>query len=149
KIRTGRLKDNEPVVWKTGASTIITVSDCSDGNAERVGTTYAGLAKDVGAEGVILVDEDRRRPRVDTVDGEDVHCTILVGGILKNNKGINLPGVHMSTPSLSDKDKADLAWAIANDVDYIALSFVRTARDVRNVKHRIAESGRDIPIIAK
>jgi len=149
KIRTGRLKDNEPVLWKTGATTIITVSPCPEGDAERVGTTYSGLAKDVHAEDVILVDDGRMRLRVDRVDGDDVHCTILVGGMLKNNKGINLPGVAMSTPSLSEKDKADLAWAIANDVDYIALSFVRTARDVRNVKHRIAESGREIPIIAK
>jgi len=89
------------------------------------------------------------RLRVDAIEGQDIRCTILVGGLLRSHKGINLPGVHVSAPALSDKDKSDLAWAIANDVDYIALSFVRTARDVRNIKNRIAETGHSIPIIAK
>ncbi len=149
KIRTGRLKGGTPVEWKAGAKTVITVADCPEGTAERVGTTYDGLAKDVVPGNMLLVDDGRMRLHVDTITGDDIHCTIAVGGLLKNNKGINLPGVKVSAPSLSDKDKADLAWAIANEVDYIALSFVRTARDVRNVKNRIAESGKVIPIIAK
>lgn len=149
KIRTGRLAGGEPVTWKTGAKTIITVADCPEGTAERVGTTYPGLAKDVQEGAVILVDDGRMRLKVAKIEGDDIHCTIQVGGLLKNNKGINLPGVQVSAPSLSDKDKADLAWALTNEVDYIALSFVRTARDVRNVKNRIAETGRNIPVIAK
>ena len=149
KIRTGRLIGGTPVEWKVGAKTIITVAECPDGSAARVGTTYSGLAKDVVPGNVLLVDDGKMRLHVDSIDGDDIHCTVVVGGLLKNNKGINLPGVKVSAPSLSDKDKADLAWAIANDVDYIALSFVRTARDVRNVKNRIAETGRQIPIIAK
>lgn len=149
KIRTGRLKGGIPVEWKAGAKTIITVADCPEGTAELVGTTYDGLAKDVVPGNMLLVDDGRMRLQVDEVDGDEIHCTIRVGGLLKNNKGINLPGVKVSAPSLSEKDKADLAWAIANEVDYIALSFVRTARDVRNVKNRIQETGRTIPIIAK
>ena len=149
KIRTGRLTGGTPVEWKAGQKTIITVADCPDGTAARVGTTYSGLAKDVVPGNVLLVDDGKMRLQVDDVDGDEIHCTVMVGGLLKNNKGINLPGVKVSAPSLSDKDKADLAWAMANDVDYIALSFVRTARDVRNVKNRIAESGRTIPIISK
>ncbi len=149
KIRTGRLIGGTPVEWKLGAKTIITVAECPDGTAERVGTTYNGLAKDVVPGNVLLVDDGRMRLQVDDVVGDEIRCTVIVGGWLKNNKGINLPGVKVSAPSLSDKDKADLAWAIANDVDYIALSFVRTARDVRNVKNRIQETGRNIPIIAK
>jgi pyruvate kinase len=149
KIRTGRLAGGEPVMWKAGAKTTITVADCPEGTSERVGTTYPGLAKDVQEGAVILVDDGRMRLRVDKVEGDDIHCTIRVGGLLKNNKGINLPGVQVSAPSLSEKDKADLAWAIANEVDYIALSFVRTARDIRNLKHRIAETGHAIPVIAK
>jgi pyruvate kinase len=98
---------------------------------------------------VLLVDDGRMRLQVDAVDGDDIRCTVLVGGLLKNNKGINLPGVKVNVASLSEKDKSDLAWAIANEVDYIAVSFVRTARDVRNIKNRIAETGRKIPIIAK
>jgi len=149
KIRTGRLKGGEPVAWTAGAKTVITVAECPEGSAARVGTTYSGLAKDVKEGAMVLVDDGRMRLRVDKVEGDDIHCTIVVGGLLKNNKGINLPGVEVSAPSLSDKDKADLAWALANEVDYIALSFVRTARDVRNVKNRIAETGRNIPVIAK
>ncbi len=149
KIRTGRLKDNQPVEWKLGDQVVITVADCPEGTAKRVGTTYIGLAKDVVKGNTLLVDDGRMRVEVDRVDGDDIHGTVQVGGWLKSNKGINLPGVRVSTPSISEKDKADLAWAIANDVDYIALSFVRTARDVRNLKNRIAESGRDIPVIAK
>ena len=149
KIRTGRLIGGTPVEWHVGAKTVITVADCPNGTAERVGTTYSGLAKDVVPGNTLLVDDGRMRLQVDEVNGDDICCTVLVGGLLKNNKGINLPGVNVSAPSLSDKDKADLAWAIANEVDYIALSFVRTARDVRNVKNRIQETGRVIPIIAK
>ncbi len=149
KIRTGRMKDNQPVEWKVGDLVVITVADCPEGTAKRVGTTYAGLARDVIKGNVLLIDDGRMRAEVDHVDGDDIHCTVLVGGWLKSNKGINLPGVTVSTPSVSEKDKADLAWAIANDVDYIAISFVRSARDVRNLKNRIAESGRDIPVIAK
>ena len=149
KIRTGRLIGGIPVEWKTGQKTTITVADCPDGTAARVGTTYVGLANDVIPGNVLLVDDGKMRLQVDNVDGDDINCTVMVGGLLKNNKGINLPGVKVSAPSLSDKDKADLAWAIANEVDYIALSFVRNARDVRNVKNRIAETGRIIPVIAK
>ncbi len=149
KIRTGRLKDNIPVEWKAGAKVVITVGDCPEGTAERVGCTYPGLAKDVDTGNMLLIDDGRMRVQVDSVSGDDIHGTVQVGGLLKSNKGINLPGVKVSTPSVSEKDKADLAWAIANDVDYIAMSFVRSARDVRNLRHRIAESGRDIPIIAK
>ncbi len=149
KIRTGRLKDGVPVQWLTGMTTVITVADCPEGTAQRVGTTYSGLAKDVVPGNIVLIDDGRMRLQVDSIDGDDIHCTVVVGGLLKNNKGINLPGVKVSAQSLSEKDKNDLAWAIANDVDYIALSFVRTARDVRNIKNRIAETGRHIPIIAK
>ena len=149
KIRTGRLAGGTPVEWKAGQKTTITVADCPEGTAARVGTTYAGLANDVIPGNVLLVDDGKMRLQVDDVDGDNINCTVVVGGLLKNNKGINLPGVKVSAPSLSDKDKADLAWASANDVDYIALSFVRNARDVRNVKNRIAETGRIIPVIAK
>ncbi len=149
KIRTGRLKDSIPVMWTPGMRTVITVAECPEGTALKVGCTYSGLAQDVVPGNVLLVDDGRMRLQVDAVDGSDIQCTVLVGGLLKNNKGINLPGVKVSAPSLSEKDKADLAWAIANEVDYIAVSFVRTARDVRNIKNRIAETGHSIPIIAK
>jgi pyruvate kinase len=149
KIRTGRLRGGGPVELRPGAAITITVAACPEGDAERVGTTYAGLAKDVHAGSVLLVDDGRIRLAVESVSGDDIRCSVVVGGLLRNNKGINLPGTAVSAPSLSDKDKGDLAWAVANEVDYLALSFVRNARDVRNVRHRLAEAGREIPIIAK
>jgi pyruvate kinase len=149
KIRTGRLAGDRPVEWIAGHATVITTSPCPEGTAERVGTTYAGLSKDLHVGDVLLIDDGRLRAKVDRIESNDIHCTIVVGGMLKNNKGINCPGANLSAPSLSDKDKQDLAWAIQRDVDYIALSFVRNARDVRNLKNRISESGRSIPIIAK
>jgi len=149
KIRTGKLVDDLPVQWTAGQKVVITTADLPRGTAARVGTTYAGLARDVAPGAALLIDDGKMRLKVDAVIDDDIHCTVLVGGTLKNNKGINLPGVQVSAPSLSEKDKADLAWAMANDVDYIALSFVRNARDVRNLKNRIAEAGRDIPVIAK
>jgi len=149
KIRTGRLKEGTTVFWTAGMKTVITVAECPEGTIDRVGCTYDGLAKDVVPGNVLLIDDGRMRLRVDAVEGPDIHCTVMIGGQLKNNKGINLPGVKVSAPSLSEKDKADLAWAIANDVDYVAISFVRTARDVRTNKNRIAETGRQIPVIAK
>lgn len=149
KIRIGKLAGDEPVEWTAGELTVITVADCPDGTRERVGTTYAGLAADVKPGETILVDDGRLRLQVESVDGDDVVCRIIVGGILRSSKGINLPGVDVSTSSLSEKDKADLSWAIANDVEFVALSFVRCARDVRNLRNRIAETGYRIPIIAK
>jgi pyruvate kinase len=149
KIRTGRLRGNTPVELVPGAMLIITTAECPEGDAVRVGTTYSGLAKDLRTGDTVLIDDGKMRLRVERVDGPEVHCRIEVGGMLKNSKGINLPGANVSAPSLSDKDREDLAWAIEHGVDFIALSFVRTARDVRHVKARIAEAGRSVPVIAK
>ncbi|MBN2801768.1 MAG: pyruvate kinase, partial [Deltaproteobacteria bacterium] len=149
KIRIGKLKGDIPVEWRAGDKTVITVAKCEDGTAARVGTSYKGLAGDVKHGDRILVDDGRLRLRVEKVEGDDVHCLIVVGGTLRSKKGINLPGVEVSAGALSSKDKSDLSWAIEHDVDYIALSFVRSARDVRNMRSRIAEAGRNIPIIAK
>jgi pyruvate kinase len=149
KIRTGRLERGEPVQWHPGQHTVITVAHCPEGNAQRVGTTYAGLAEDVKVGDVILIDDGRMRLKVEAIKGDDVHCVIEVGGLLKNNKGMNLPGVKVGVSSLSEKDKDDLAWAIEQQVDFIALSFVRNARDVRHLKNRIGETGHLIPVIAK
>jgi pyruvate kinase len=149
KIRTGKLRDDQPVQWVAGAATVITVGPCPAGDATRVGCTYVGLAADVQPGDRLLVDDGRMRLRVERVEGDDIHCTVQVGGTLKNNKGINLPGVKVSTPSLSDKDKKDLAWCLTNHVDYVAMSFVRSARDVRSLRSRMAETGHTIPIIAK
>ena len=149
KIRTCRLLNDAAVEWKEGAAVVVTVAPCPEGTANRIGTTYPGLADDVMPGALLLVDDGRMKLRVERVVGDDIHCTVAVGGLLKNNKGINLPGVEVHTPSLSDKDIEDLNWALQNGVDAIAMSFVRTAMDVRNLKSRITRTGRYVPIIAK
>ncbi len=149
KIRTGRLKGGEPVELIPGRSLVITTDVCPEGDADRVGTTYSGLSKDLKAGDMALIDDGKMRLRVESVDGHEISLRVEVGGWLKNSKGINLPGANVSAPALSDKDREDLTWAIENGVDFIALSFVRTARDVRHVKARIAEAGRSVPVIAK
>jgi pyruvate kinase len=149
KIRTGKLKDGIPVELVPGATLIITTDPCPEGTVERVGTTYAGLSKDLKPGDTVLIDDGKMRLRVEDVEGADITTRIEVGGLLKNSKGLNLPGANVSAPALSEKDREDLAWAIENGVDFIALSFVRTARDVRHVKSRIAEAGRSVPVIAK
>lgn len=149
KIRTGRLRGDQPVELVEGRPFIITAAPCPEGDAERVGTTYPGLARDLKPGDTVLIDDGRLRLRVERIEGPDIHLVVEAGGLLKSSKGINLPGTAVSAPSLSDKDREDLAWAIARGVDAVALSFVRSARDVRHVKARIAEVGSSLPVIAK
>ena len=148
KIRLGRF-DGGQAEWVPGAETIITVDDVEAGDKDRVSTTYKRLANDVIPGNTILVDDGRLRLEVLEVNGNDIRCKIIVGGIAKSSKGINLPGVNVSAPALSDKDKKDLEWGIENDVDYIALSFVSNAGDIRSVRRRVQDAGKNIPIIAK
>ena len=149
KIRTGRLKGGGPVELVPGNTFVVTTDVCLEGDVNRVGTTYAGLSKDLKPGDTMLIDDGKMRLRVEAVEGHEVTLRIEVGGLLKNSKGINLPGANVSAQALSEKDREDLAWAIANGVDFVALSFVRTARDIRHVKARIAEAGRNVPVIAK
>ncbi|MCS6971110.1 MAG: pyruvate kinase [Planctomycetota bacterium] len=149
KIRIGRLRDDQPVELVAGQPFVITTAPCPLGDAQRVGTTYSELHRDVKPGDTVLIDDGRLRLRVTAVEDRDIRLLVEVGGPLKSSKGINLPGSAVSAPALSDKDREDLAWAIAQGVDYVALSFVRTARDIRHAKARIAELGAAVPVIAK
>ena len=121
-----------------------------DGNAEICGTTYKGLAGDVKAGDPILIDDGKVRLRVTEVkDGTDVVCEVLVGGKVSDHKGINLPGVAVSVPALSEKDIEDLRFALHLTVDFIALSFVRSAADVEDVRRIMREENIVLPVIAK
>ena len=91
---------------------------------------------------MILIDDGSIELRVESITGPDVHCSVVVGGWLKDRKGINLPNTHLPIPSMTEKDHADLEWAMTQNVDYVALSFVRTAQDCREVKRRIKELNR-------
>jgi pyruvate kinase len=138
-----------PVQLTQGMSWTITTRDV-DGNAEICGTTYKGLAGDVKPGDPILIDDGKVRLRVTEVrDGTDVVCDVLVGGRVSNHKGINLPGVMVSVPALSEKDIEDLRFALHLTVDYVALSFVRSAADAEDVRRVMREEKVVLPVIAK
>ena len=150
KIRTGKLASPE-VRLVDGAKFIITINEIA-GNAERVSTTYQDLPKDVKPGDTILMDDGLLQLKVLSSTTTDVVTEVVHGGILKEHKGINLPGVSVSALSLTDKDIDDLEFGIANDIDYVALSFVRTGDDIRRLREFIIakiDKGKKLPIIAK
>ena len=151
KIRTGTLAGGEAVELQENAEFTITAREIV-GNAHEVSTTYTGLPDDVRPGSRLLLDDGLMELRVEKVDGPDVHTRVVHGGVLKEHKGINLPGVIVNIPSLTDKDRADLAFGVAQEVDYVAISFVRRPEDVANVKRALVEidpRASKLPIIAK
>ncbi|MEI5009720.1 pyruvate kinase [Streptomyces sp. PmtA] len=147
KIRLGRFHEG-PVLLERGDTFTITVEPV-EGDRNICGTTYAGLASDVTPGERILVDDGRVSLEVTAVDGPRVRTTVVEGGVISDHKGLNLPGVSVSVPALSDKDVDDLRWAIRTGADIIALSFVRTGRDIEDVHRIMDEEGRRLPVIAK
>ena len=147
KIRLGRFADG-PHELEPGDIFTITTEDVP-GSRELVSTTFAGLAEDVRPGDFLLIDDGRVRVKVLETDGTAVTTEVVVGGTVSDNKGINLPGVAVNVPALSEKDEADLRWALRTGADLIALSFVRSAKDVQRVHVIMAEEGRHIPVIAK
>ncbi|MFJ5732052.1 pyruvate kinase [Streptomyces paradoxus] len=148
KIRLGRFTEG-PVLLERGDTFTITVEDGVQGDGQICGTTYAGLAEDVTTGERILVDDGKVCLKVTSVDGPRVHTTVLEGGVISDHKGLNLPGVAVSVPALSKKDEDDLRWALRTGFDVIALSFVRTGRDIQDVHRIMDEEGRRLPVIAK
>src|SRR5215475_581455 len=148
KIRTGKLKDHKPVLLTAGKQLIITPQEIA-GTASMVGTTFTTLAENLEAGSRILLSDGLIELRVEQIKGGDVVCRIINGGMLGENKGINLPGIPVKVPSLTEKDEEDLAFAIGQGVDTIAVSFVRTADDIRHVKNRLAALNSDAWIVAK
>ena len=147
KIRLGRFADG-PVFVAAGQRFTITTREVP-GDADVCGTTYDGLPGDVAAGDPVLIDDGRLRLRVVEVSATDVVCAVEVGGRLSDHKGINLPGVAVSVPALSEKDVEDLRWALRTGVDFIALSFVRRASDADDVHAVMQEEGIWVPVIAK
>ncbi len=148
KIRLGRFADG-PCEWATGEEVRITVEDVP-GTHDRVSTTYKGLAQDARVDDRLLVDDGKVALRVVAVEGDDVVCRVTEGGPVSDNKGLNMPGMNISVPALSDKDLADLEFALELRVDVIALSFVRSPADVDLVHKMMDSSGRGrLPVVAK
>ncbi|MEQ6898537.1 pyruvate kinase [Microbacterium sp. KR10-403] len=147
KIRLGKFADG-PHELAEGDIFKITVEDVP-GTKEIVGTTFKGLPQDVKPGDFLLIDDGKVRVQVVETDGTVVTTKVIVGGAVSNNKGINLPGVAVNVPALSDKDEADLRWGLRTGADLIALSFVRDAKDIERVHEIMAEEGRRVPVIAK
>src|ERR1043165_8264935 len=148
KIRLGRFSEG-PVLLERGDEFTITVENGIQGDRQTCGTTYDGLAQDVTTGERILVDDGTVTLEVTAVDGPRVRTRVIEGGMVSDHKGLNLPGVAVSVPALSDKDEADLRWALRTGADIIALSFVRSGRDIEDVHRIMREEGRHLPVIAK
>jgi pyruvate kinase len=148
KIRTGLLEQRKPVMLKPG--TIVTITpDEAPGNATRISTTFPDLSRELSAGARVLLSDGLIELRVRSVRGKDVLCDVINGGMLGEHKGINLPGVALSIPALTAKDRKDLEFGLKHGIDAVALSFVRTAADVTAVKQIISSHGSDVPVIAK
>jgi pyruvate kinase len=147
KIRIGTIAAPS-VELKAGEAFRITTSPV-EGDASRVSTTYHHLPRDVSPGDRILLDDGKIRLSVTAVRGEEVECEVVVGGKLSSHKGINLPGVRVSAPSCTPKDLEDLTFGLRQDVDYVALSFVRSGDDIRQLRHAIRERRGEVQVIAK
>jgi len=147
KIRTGPMQSDAAQLEKGNRFVLTTRAVAGDECA--VSTTYQALPNDCRRGDSILLDDGAIALEVESVDGQDVICRVVDGGVIKANKGINLPGVNISAPALSEKDRRDVEWGIANGLDYVALSFVRRAEDVRELRALIAAHDSPMQIIAK
>ncbi len=147
KIRTGRFADG-PVTLVNGERFTITIDDIL-GDQDRVSTTYKGLPGDVLPGDRLLIDDGKVALLALEVTDTDVVTEVVEGGVVSDNKGINLPGVAVNVPAMSDKDEADLRWALRLRADMVALSFVRDAKDIERVHEIMDEEGVRLPVIAK
>jgi pyruvate kinase len=148
KIRTRQLKDGKPVTLNTGAQFTLTTREIL-GDETQVATNYPDLARVVEPGARLLLDDGAIALVVESKTTTDVVCRVINGGVLGERKGINLPGISLPIDSLTEKDIADLKWAVSQDVDYIALSFVRSAEDCARAKQMINEAGGRAPLVAK
>ncbi len=147
KLRVGVIK-NDAAVLKHNDSVLVTTKKII-GTSAQISITYPRLAKDLRIGDIVLLDDGRLELRVVKKTSRALSCKIIRGGVLKSHKGVNLPGAQLSLPSLSKKDRDDLRFGVRQGVDYIALSFVRTAKDISQTRLFIRSLKADIPIIAK
>jgi pyruvate kinase len=148
KIRTGHLLNHTPVALKAGSRVTITPRDIP-GTAALISTTFQGMAREVRPGARVLLSDGLIELRVLGVHGEGVECEVVNGGLLGEHQGINLPGIALSIPAMTTKDRNDLKFGLEHGVDMVALSFVRSAADVLQVKRLIHAHGSDVPVIAK
>src|ERR1700731_4374207 len=148
KIRTGALAGGVPVVLRAGQKFVITTARVL-GDSTRVSTVFKPLPREVHRGDRILLSDGLIELRVLQVRGREVICEVVNGGALGQHKGINLPGIQLRVPALTQKDREDLAFALKQDANYIAVSFVRRPEDVVLAKSLVRRAGKDTPVIAK
>jgi len=148
KIRTRALKDHQQVILNANQQFIITTREI-EGDSTQVATNYASMPRDVHAGARILLDDGAIELQVESTSDTEIVTRVINGGMLGERKGINLPGVTLPIPSLTEKDRNDLRWAAQQDVDYFALSFVRSGADCVEAKKLIEAAGSRAPLIAK
>ena len=148
KIRTGPLKDHTPITLLTGSNITITTR-AVEGTAHLICTTFENLAREVDVGARILLSDGLIELRVVRVRGEDVNCEVINGGTLGEHQGINLPGAALSIPALTERDRKDLEFGLEHGIDVVALSFVRSAADIRLAKEIIGRHREYVPVIAK
>jgi pyruvate kinase len=144
KIRVGKIEGGK-VKLEDGAETVITAEQTVAGSAQRFSCSYEGLPEDVSIGDPVLINDGAIRLEVTGISGKDVKCRVVVGGMLSDHKGINLPGTPVSIPAMTPKDIEDLKFGLSHDVDYVAMSFVRNADDIRLIKRYAPTT----PVIAK
>ncbi|PSN12235.1 pyruvate kinase [filamentous cyanobacterium CCT1] len=149
KIRLGKFEHGSIVLAK--GDPFVLTSEIIVGNQERACVTYDKLALEVPAGATILLDDGKVEMQVEAVDleAQELHCRVVVGGVLSNNKGVNFPGVYLSVKALTDKDREDLLFGLNQGVDWVALSFVRNPQDVLEIKEIISAAGKNVPVIVK
>ncbi|MBU6310601.1 pyruvate kinase [Patescibacteria group bacterium] len=147
KIRTGEyVTDRITIVPES--TLVLTTVPCT-GDESRIYVNYERLASEVAPGTVIMLDDGKKRLEVIRIDGHDITCRVIVGGELKSRRGVNIPGAYLSIETITDKDRSDITFAVSHGADYIALSFVRRAQDVVELKELIREAGGVLPVIAK
>ncbi|OZC03735.1 pyruvate kinase [Rubricoccus marinus] len=148
KIRLGAMEEGGALIH-AGNTIRLTAQPVAIGTEERVHVSYDALAEEVVQGGRILIDDGNIELKIIDVDGQDVVTEVVIGGVLKTKKGVNLPQIVAARPGMTPKDIEDLAFGLTQDVEFIALSFVRTARDIDNLAQRIRSEGKSVGIIAK
>ena len=148
KIRTGRLRDRRALRLRSRSKVTITPRNIL-GTEKLISTSFKSLAQEVHPGSRILLSDGLIELRVIAVQEDDVECDVVNGGELREHQGINVPGTPLHVPALTDKDRKDLEFGVAHAVDMVALSFVRTADDVREAKRLIGHRSDDLPVIAK
>lgn len=149
EIRTGHMKDGEINLIQGEKIILVSCDEPFEGTPERIYVNYKLLAQEVKPGQNIYIDDGALNLEVEKIEGDEVHCKIIVGGPLRNTKGINIPGADITLPALSEKDKQDIAWGIQHGMEYLAVSFVKTRQDIIDVRRLVQSYGGNMKILSK